>query len=167
METYLGVESALQKMFLTSRIVGDKWPDYLYHLDDLLNYEGIKIVVIYRDCRNVANSTLKMVQTKWRNQSWINLLDNLEKIGKRWVQGIEIMERHSSRIHIIRYENLITHPKQELKKLGQWLGVPPEGLPAHLITPQNPEKYKDGLSEDQVNRLLEICRPTMKRLGYL
>ncbi len=50
------VEGVLHSMFPQARIVGDKYPRYVFQLDNLARESGLQIVVIYRDCRDVTSS---------------------------------------------------------------------------------------------------------------
>jgi len=165
----IGIQSnlnAFHSIFPKSLIVGDKWPDYIFLLDKLVDLKPLKFLVIYRDCRDVTSSTLKMARTKWKKQPWVNILNSAEKIATRWVQAIENMEKHRGRIYIIRYEDFIAKPQIELENLGRWLGVDPTGFPSHEIKQTSMGKFSQGLSKEELSTVLKIAGPTMERLGY-
>jgi len=165
----IGIRSnlhAFHSIFPKSLNVGDKWPDYIFLLDKLVDLKPLKFLVIYRDCRDVTSSTLKMARTQWKKQPWVNNLNSAEKVATRWVQAIEIMEKHRDKIHIIRYEDFIAKPQMELENLGRWLGVDSTGFPTHEIKQTSMGKFNQGLSKEDLSTVLKIAGQTMERLGY-
>ncbi len=163
------IRKSLSSTFPGARVVGDKTPEYIFALDEFANVEGFSCLVIFRDIRDVASSTLQRVRTKWRRQSWTSSIDTAEKVAVRWMRCIDIMERNRDKIHIIRYEDLIARPGPELERLGLWLGVDPQLFPASAvskITDAGIGKYRTGLTEEELAAVTEITRPKMKSLGY-
>ncbi len=160
------IDEALWSLFPTSRIIGDKWPSYIYLLDDLVEMEGLSCVVIYRDCLDATSSTLRKARTDWAHQPWVKWLDTAEKVAERWLRAVEIMERHTGKLYAIRYEDLVQQPEQELEKLGQWMGVDSKGFPAHIIKDTSVGSYKKGLSDQEIKEIITIAGATMERLGY-
>ena len=96
------VEQALYKLFPDISIVGDKYPNYMFSLDKYLLRDKVSVLVIYRDCRDVTASTLKMVRGDWKRRRFIKKIDSAEKIAQRWTEAIESMQRHADRIHAIQ-----------------------------------------------------------------
>jgi hypothetical protein len=162
----LAIESALRSVFPGANIVGDKWPDFVFLLDRLVKLDELFLVIIYRDCRDVVSSTLEQARTRWPSHFAKNV-DTAEKVAKRWLQAIEAMERHKGNIHIMRYEDLIRRPDQELEVLGRWLGVDPGGFAKSMVRDSSIGKYKTRLSREELATVMEIAGPTMARLGYL
>ena len=163
------VEATLREMLPRTGIVGDKMPDYVHLLDTLAPTSGLASVMIYRDCRDVTSSHLKLARTSWRTQRWIRNEDTAEKVATRWVEALETMERHRDRIHIVRYEDLVREPKRVLTVLAQRLGVDPAGFPERSIASIRDYgigKYRDGLSGQELEAVMTIAGPTMARLGY-
>lgn len=161
------IESALQKIFPEARIVGDKTPNYAFLLDKFAATSGLSCLITFRDCRDVTSSMLERVRTKWRKDRWMQQnYGTAEKIAKRWVRCIELMEHHKDKIHTIRYEDLVREPGPQLEALGKWLGVDPAGFTEKLIRKTNMSKYKTGLTDDELRTVMEIAGPTMTRLGY-
>ena len=145
-------------------------PDYVHLLDELAPANGLSSVMIYRDCRDVASSHLKLARTTWHNQGWIRRQDTAEKVAKLWVDALESMERHRDRIHIIRYEDLVREPGRELTALAEWLGVDPAGFPERSMKSVRDDgigKHRDELSEQDLEAVMDIAAPTMARLGYV
>jgi hypothetical protein len=163
----LAVEEVLRSIFPKARIVGDKWPDYVNHLDKLTQMDGIFNVIIYRDCRDVASSTLKLVRTTWREQAWTENANTAAKVAGRWVRAIETMERYKDRIYAIRYEDLVEDPKKHLKPFGQWLGVAPQGFHHEMVRDSSVGLHKKGLTISELEEIETVAGPTMARLGYI
>jgi hypothetical protein len=164
------VEATLREVFPRAGIVGDKMPDYVHLLDELAPASGLSSVMIYRDCRDVTSSHLKLARTSWRNQGWIRDQDTAEKVAKLWVDALETMERHRDKIHIIRYEDLVREPRRELTALAEWLGVDPAGFPERSMKSVRDNgigKHSNGLSEQELEAVMNIAGPTMARLGYV
>jgi len=166
--TIAHVHDALRSLFPKTTLVGDKYPRYLWHLENLTQYDGIRIVIIYRDGRDVAQSIYTRTQTDWKDKGWArNHLNTLTKIANRWVKAIEMMEEYAKEIYIIRYEDFVTHPKKELTRLSEYLGVNPAGFAPEIISSSSVGKYKEILTDEQLAEVLEVAGPTLKRLGYL
>lgn len=161
------IEAALRSTYPSAHVVGDKFPRYMRLLPELTKLEDMRCVVVYRDCRDVTSSCLRMTRTVWRNRSWVVWSDTAQKVAEGWVRAIEVMEHHADKCHIIRYEDLVHRPGPVLEALGHWLGVEPDGFPAHIIRDTSIGKYKHGLSEEELATVVDIAGPTMARLGYL
>lgn len=147
-------------------VVGDKMPPYIFMMDRLVLLPGLKRVVIYRDCRDVTSSFLQMARTTWRRRLWVRKWNTAERIAARWVGGIEIMERHRGRLFAIRYEDLVRQPEAELERLAEWLGVEPSGFDAKPVSDAAVGKYRNGLSDQELDQVLKVAGPTLHRLGY-
>lgn len=160
------IAGTLRSLFPRARVVGDKWPDYLYHLPQLTASPEAQCLVIYRDCRDVASSSLRMARTEWRNRHFVHSLDTPEKVARRWVKGMQIMESSVGRIHMVRYEDLVTDPDPVLQGVGEWLGVDPGGFPTHYLRGDRIGKHHKGLSPEELGAVIEVAGPTMERFGY-
>jgi hypothetical protein len=57
------VEAALKSLFPQARVVGDKYPNYVFKLDELTEVDALSCLIIYSDGRDVTSSTLKRVRT--------------------------------------------------------------------------------------------------------
>lgn len=164
------VAASLREILPRPRVVGDKMPQYVHLLDTLAPTSGLASVIIYRDCRDVTSSHLKMARTVWRDKRWIQSQDTAEKVAVHWVEAIEAMERYRDRIHIIRYEDLVREPRRELATLGEWVGVDPGGFPETSIRSVRGDgigKYEEGLSGQELESVMNIAGPAMARLGYV
>ncbi len=161
------VEQVLKAMFPHTRIHGDKFPYYIFKLDELVKLNNVSCAVIYRDCRDVVSSFLLMVRSKWRKEKWIKDQSTASQIALKWVSAIDSMERNQDKIHIIRYEDLVTNPEQELGTYAKWLGVDPDGFNGQIVRSSSIGKHKTGLTDKELADVLDIAGPTLKRLNYL
>ena len=165
--TATSLEKTYRRMFGGARVVGDKWPHYLFRMDRYVKEEDLTRLIIYRDCRDVTSSFLVQARTNWRDTDWVHKVDNAEKIAARWVRGIEIMEAHAADLVILQYEAMMHEPEKELKRISEAIGVDPAGFPTDMINPGSIGKYQKGLTPEELETVMEIAGPTMERLGYL
>lgn len=161
------VEASLRKIYPEAFIVGDKCPTYSLQLDKLAHLDGLKTLVIYRDCRDVTSSFLLKARTAWRRRKWIAKQNTAEKIAARWVRMINEMENCADDIQIIRYEDLVYEPQKAMKSVGHWLNVDPQLFPIDRVKRTSIGKYTNGLSSSELLAVMSIAGPTMARLGYI
>ena len=161
------IEQALHELLPDAKIVGDKYPEYIWDLDELAAQPLLSTVVIYRDCRDVTSSTLVRARGDWRRMPvFVRKLNTAEKVARRWVQAIDLMESHREKVFIMRYEDLATHPSEALSRLSEWLDIDPAGFDVRGITDRSIGKHKCGLTAAEIETVMKIAGPTMSRLGY-
>jgi len=148
------------------RLVGDKFPYYLFHLDEFTGIPDSRIIVIYRDCRDVVASFYARIQGDWKDKAWARNLRSIEAITERWLTAIEEMEKHRSEIFCLAYEDLVTEPEASVRKLAAYLGVDAEDFKLNLIRTSSLGKYKQSLTAEQIARIEAIAGDTLRRLGY-
>jgi hypothetical protein len=161
------IEATLKAIFPKVSVVGDKMPYYVFQLEKLIQVNQLICIVIYRDCRDVVNSTLRMVRTNWYGRSFTAKYNTAGKVAKSWVKAIEAMEHYAEKIYIIRYEDLIQAPEREIQRLSAPLGVDSEGFPKGMIRKNSVGRHKGRLSEEELSEVMDIAGPTLTRLGYL
>jgi hypothetical protein len=161
------VHAAMHGIFPQARVVGDKYPDYIWSLDRFVQMPSLSCIVIYRDCRDVASSVLEQVRTSWKGRRFASQMDTADKVAQRWVKAIEVMERNVGRLHILRYESLIERPRQELEAFGGKLDVDPGKFPIQIIRRTSIGKHREGLTPEDLETVMGIAGPTLQRLGYL
>jgi hypothetical protein len=162
------LEGALRRIFPEARMVGDKMPNYIWKLDQFAKISNLHRFVIYRDCRDVTNSVMRMVRTAWTNQSFIDQFNSIEAVARRWCLCIELMENNSKNIHIVKYEELISNPGPVLESIAENLSIDPTGFPINMIKPPRADSSRySELTKNNLNVILQIAGPTMERLGYI
>ena len=159
-------ESALRKLFPKARIVGDKYPGYVFDLDELASDDRLSCLVIYRDARDVTSSTLHAVRTVWKGLPFTVNVDTVEKTVHRWVFGIEKMQRHRSQIHAVRYEDLVGDPESVMAGVAEWLGVNSRGFPLEEVHGASIGKYRSSLTPEELEVVLDIAGAKLAELGY-
>lgn len=160
------IERTLQRIFPGKRIVGDKYPGYVFRLAELQD-PALKRLVIYRDGRDVVSSALKNARTKWAHRPFSRKYDSAEKVARRWVEAIGEMETHADSIHVLRYEDLVGDPAAALTAVGEWLDVDPTLFPVGMVRTTSVGKHGKGLTDEELDTVTEIAGPTLERYGYL
>lgn len=165
--TVRAIGATYRDTYPKATVVGDKWPLYLFRMDNYANESDLRRLVIYRDCRDVTSSFLAKARTTWRDTSWIGTVDTAAKIARHWLRGIAQMEKHAETIWILRYEDLVRQPKKELDRLADHLGVNACGFDHTMVDSGRTGKYVKGLTSDELEDVMRIAGPTMERLGYV
>jgi hypothetical protein len=166
---WIGIEAVsdgLRTIYPDARIIGDKYPDYVFSLDKLALIDELIRVVIFRDPRDVVASTLRKVRTDWGGRQFASKMNTAEKVAKRWLEAIELMERYKDRIFVMRYELLVTDPTRAIQGYADYLGVDAAGFPIEWVQGGMIGKYIDVLTEEEVDCVVEIAGPKMKELDY-
>lgn len=170
-------------------LVGDKNNYYIKHCNELKAiFPDAKFVLIVRDGRDVACSYLELSNSSSNSQYKPNLPSEIEEIAKEWkTNNGTVLEAFGDNVHIIRYEDLVTTPEVELSKVCRFLGVefhqdmlafykkndePKDFLgwkskTLEKVDSKNLKKYKEKLSEEQIE-IFDVCAGSMlKRFGYV
>jgi len=110
---------------------GDKTPAYLPHIDELLAvWPAAKFVVLVRDGRDVALSIAAL--PFGANNTWAAARD--------WAAGIRLglraKERHPASVLIVRYEDLVAQPREQVESICAFLGL--EFVPDMLAVEKAP-----------------------------
>ena len=163
------VEAVLHRLLPGRRIVGDKYPPYVFRLDTLCREPGLSRIIIYRDGRDVVSSRLAQRRRKHARQDPDEEKEDISaaKIAERWVAAIEKMQEHANELFSIRYEDFVTQPRREMDRLAQYLEVSPEGFRIKGIHARSIGKHRQGLRDEELAEVMEIAGPTLSRLGYL
>lgn len=160
------ISSVLQPAFPAVRVVGDKYPRYVFRLRELTKDKGLKRIIIYRDCRDVTSSFLHRVRTDWKGLDFVKEVSTADRIAVRWVEAIEMMEEYRHHLHVIRYEDLVRSPTPVLRGLGEYLEVESTAFPIRHIHADSVGNYRRGLSSDELESVMRVAGSTMRRLGY-
>lgn len=166
MVTLETVREALKDLFPHKIFIGDKTPYYIFHLNDIPPQDNVLHFIIYRDCRDVVSSTLIRARNIWGGQL-AEQNDTAEKVVRKWLHAIKIMEMYADRIHAIRYEDLIFEPDKTLKNVAKYLKVDPNKFNKNLIRSTSIGKYQNLLPKQDLEIVYDIAGPVMKKLGYV
>ena len=158
-------ESILHRLY-NVRIVGDKYPGYVFDLETFVKDRHLSCLVIYRDGRDVVSSTQHAVRTRWKGLGFVKNIDTVEKIAARWVYGIEKMRRYGDRVHCVRYEDLVRDKRAIMTGVGEWLGVDPTGFSTTDVSRRSVGKFRDGLTKGELDLVSQVAGATLVDLGY-
>lgn len=99
----------------------------------------------------------------------------IEVIADFWNElilfGVGVLETiNKDHVLDIKYENLVLHPRRELKRIADFLGPQFSNDQWLDLAEKLPKKVlleSDLLSECEKNHLTELCSPGLKKLGYI
>ena len=163
-------------------ILLEKTPQHLRYIDVILNqFPEAKSIEIIRDVCVSYQARAKSV--RWARQS-------TKSVIKTWKKAIEKVERVKGdpkigdRIYSVSYENLHTHPQEELSKIFDFIGLDYEqALIDEIIDGTDISKVKNKgegqhirkgsigewqtrLSAEDIALWQELAGDTLARLGY-
>jgi len=163
-------------------LFGDKSPEHLLRLTDIFHtFPNAKTILIYRDGRDVALS-LKKVPWLFRDLD-LNFAVWLHYYRKqqRWLNA------PPPNLHVVKYEELVTEPEAEFRKMVAFLGLDYEpqvadgagnqegilekewawkGQACAPITTSRIGLWRRELSAPEVARLERWGGPALRSLGY-
>lgn len=160
------IRATLHSILPWAKVVGDKYPGYIYRMDLMAACPEMRCIVIYRDCRDVVQSTLAMAATVWKDRHFATAMDTPAKVATRWVKAIDLQERNAGSLLAIRYEDLVTQPEPVLLRLGEYLDLDPAGFDPHLVRRTSIGKHRGRLTAEALAEIESIAGDTMRRLGY-
>jgi Sulfotransferase family len=134
-ETYSELVSAVYQFYGKStgksfRIWGDKNNFYIKHVDTIKKmFPASRLIHIVRDGRDVACSYKALNKLKIQSKYAPQLPDKITDIANEWITNLNCAMISFEKIgwenvYELRYEDLITHPVDELKKLCLFLNEP-------------------------------------------
>jgi hypothetical protein len=161
---------------------GEKTPEHTGHLPQIRQvFPDAKILVLYRDGRDVATSLCKM---PWASPDlYVNFLVWL--YYNRAVQGANV--RGCPGVHFARYEDIVADPEKELGAILSFLDLPyepavadgcgnREGVPEReygwkgralqKITTERVGTFRDELTTGQIATLERLGRHALPSQGY-
>ena len=155
---------------------GEKTPHHAFHTETLRQwYPGARIIHLVRDPRDVVASLQRV--------AWAP--DSVVSNASMWL----LFDRAARRLQdnagylMVRYENLVTHPEQELTRICAHLDedyspamllaaepAPSSGSPLRLaagpLTRQRMNKWREELTAEEVSIVEWIAGPDMETYGY-
>ncbi|MEP5568777.1 MAG: sulfotransferase [Halioglobus sp.] len=110
----------------------DKTPRYIYVIDEIIRlYPEAKFIFLARNPASIISS----YATTWCNGSFKTLLKSEEMmfdITNGLARLAKAIISHKRNATLVQYENLVSHPETEMKRIFNFLGV---------ATPINPSEY--------------------------
>ena len=105
------LEDLDKRIELNKKWICEKTPGHVYGINRIFKLiENPKIIVIIRDGRDVVASLHKRY-------------DDFDKSVNRWIDDniIWLNNKHKNSFHLLRYEDLVTEPQIQLKKICDYL----------------------------------------------
>lgn len=172
------------------RKFGDKNNYFVEHIPELINYfPNEKLVLLVRDGRDIAVSYRKIDANKIDSAYTPKLPQDVEIIAQQWKKNVDaflgLLEKNKNSI-LVRYEDLLSQPKDELIRVFDFLGEefeeqtlsfnefndePAEFLQwksktLEKIDKNNMNNYVSDLSREEVEKFNSIAKDQLLSLGY-
>jgi len=159
------VTKALAALWPSTRVVGDKVPRYLKLMRRVAGHERLKRVVIYRDCRDVVQSTLARAERDWGDARWVASGDVAAVTG-HWLKAMRRVEGLDNGVHVIRYEDFVADPVAGAGALANYLGVDTSGFDTSVIRRSSAGKWRQALTGEQVAAIEAAAGERLAAWGY-
>lgn len=141
----------------------DKTPQNFYGIF-LINaiYPEAKFIHIYRNPLNVVASLM---------EGKVMPVHSLRGAINSWTESMLLLEQFKKfkpeLLLEICYEDMAADPDPYLKKILEFVGEDPKLLPSQKSkTHKEKNKYRDKLSEQEIQIVLDKCEPYLSRYGY-
>jgi|GEM_PF-646229 len=166
--TFEEVTAILAAMFPKHVCVGDKFPPYWQKLDEFVQFPNTKLIFIYRDVRDVAQSVFRQTQTSWRDLEFVKFFDTPEKLAQNWLRSQQKIESHRHHAHmlVLRYEDLVANPLEQTTLMADFLGVDVKGFDHTIVRDTSIGKYRKTLTPEQIAIIEAVAGETMLKYGY-
>jgi hypothetical protein len=159
------IEESLKNIFAGVSVVGDKNPDYVFSLARFVREENLLVILIYRDPRDVVSSAKIAYRDKYQRW-WGEEMRSSKEIAKRWVYGIDLMQRYSNQIFTIQYEDFVMDPQKNLRELGERVNLDWKDFYRQRIRTDSVGKHKQFLTDQDYEDIIQIAGAKMETLGY-
>jgi len=146
------------------QLLGDKTPDYMFHLELLRRlFPDSKIVHIVRDGRDVA---LSLAPLNWGPNNVLGAALLWRRYMRRWNQSVSAL----GNVHELTYESLIDQPQSTLSELFEFLELSSDSFDwdALRVKSGNHTKWKNSFNMTRREVLLfeQVCRAELRQWGY-
>lgn len=148
---------------------GDKNNYYLNHVDKLNEmYPSAKFIHIIRDGRDVACSYQALQMSTIVSKYAPRLPHNIRDIAQEWSQNIHRIRKafgklHWNNVYELRYEDLVSQPKKELRKVCLFLEEPYDNN-MELFFLKNRLEHQEPIEFLQW-KAMTIEKPTTSEIG--
>jgi Sulfotransferase family len=161
-------------------IWGDKTPKNLYSIDAIFAlYPNAKVVIVVRDCRDVA---LSLRKADFSKASYISS-------AIRWQNDTDLaitaMGRHADHVKLVKYEDLLSAPEETLKILLGFCGLREEpklleryathdddvvhtksSLYMKPVSENNLAKWKTSMPDRDIRNIEALSKKGLAYFGY-
>ncbi|TKE98684.1 sulfotransferase [Vibrio kanaloae] len=170
------------------RLTGDKNNYYIKHIESLQNkFPSAKFLLLVRDVKDVVCSCLDLHEKKINSIYKPEFSSSIKDIAIEWNEdNLEASKLLSNNICVVRYEDLITNPEEELIKVCTYLDIkyssnmikyymnndePEEFLQWKKKTLEAPDsnnmnKYISKLSYDEIILINDVASEALSLFNY-
>ncbi|MGC8625415.1 MAG: sulfotransferase family protein [Phycisphaerae bacterium] len=112
-------------------MIGEKTPRHMMQADKLLAwYPEAKMIFVIRDGRDAVASILKV---PWRNHDIVRL--HAATWRRYMAIACQIKQRFENRCIFVKYEDIVSRPEEQVRRLDQFCGVPFEAQQVSASVP--------------------------------
>ena len=137
--------------------------------------------ILDRLCLPGDLDSIESIEIKSGNRAWDTVLDNrwlgvdanhyIDQLAWRWVVSVQLYQKLSERMRLIRYEDFEQDKIQTIKELARSLGLEPVAPIDDLINIQYQPAGRRGREYSEVfganlERIERICWPLAAEFGY-
>ena len=158
----------------------------MHHFGWILErFPEARLIHVIRDGRDVVCSAREHGPRRWIDGRWVWEHDPrpIETYARAWVADTAagLVHQGHPQVHEVRYEDLVERPRAALDALCTFLAEPfdrvllepPPADPTASPADQRPVftssvgRWRRDLSPADQDRVLAICGPRLRQLGYL
>jgi Sulfotransferase family len=153
-----------------TRYVGDKYPDYVLLYPQYIHRPNTRCLFMYRDVRDVVASIEALTSRgAWQHRRWATKYNTIEKATDYWLtvmQTLGDLRRLETNALAIGYEDLVLRTPETVAAIAHHLELADDGFDISLPKPSSIGRYRDRLSEQQVQAIERRAGAMMEAWGY-
>ncbi|MCB9032916.1 MAG: sulfotransferase [Chitinophagales bacterium] len=164
--------------------IGEKTPAHGYYYQPILNhFKNSKVIFTIRDPRATAYSELVKRNIEHLNLDDFNIYNYIIKYNTIYQQIDKVKQKiGSENVMVVRYEDVVLQPEQEIKKICQFLKINFEKEMLEVgvfnssfgdkfqtdkqFNTENLDRWKGNLSDDIVFLIEKYCSNLMSTYNY-
>lgn len=172
-----------------ARRIVEKTPRHLHYLDHLFTaFPGARVLLVVRHPVDVFSSYRRRLAAEEEKgegyKAWLDKsIDEFERRYRRDMEtGAEQIQKRPERMRAVKYEDFVSNPHEEFRRLCAFVQVPFEGGPLeaecpslrswkvdpHLARPirKNTKDWRDYMTGKEAGEMERRLAGVMERLGY-
>ena len=154
----------------SSRYVGDKYPDYIFHYPGFIHRADCRSIFIIRDPLDVVSSILHRIRHGgWLGKGWVRDYASIEGATAYWVDVATAMAdllRLDGNALVIRYEDLVLATRPTVEVIAEYLDLPVEGFDTEAPRAASIGKHTQTLNAQEIREIKQRAATLMASFGY-
>ncbi len=161
------VYSGLRDLSSDAIVVGDKYPDYVYQIEELSSSPQVRIVCLVRDPR-AGYYSYRRAFHNWGGGRWSKQLLDAGHYAWNWSQLMRRIESVSERTNVlvVRYEDLVADPGGYVARLADLTGVDAKGFDYSFVHTSSIRKFAGQIDPKAEKTILNVAGDRMRELRY-